>query len=46
MQKLRYTPISVKVALVKNDAWSIFHSPRCNIGASPVNYVLAMSLET
>ena len=34
-----YTPISIKVASEKNDAWSIFHSPRCIIVASLVNYV-------
>ena len=33
------TPISIKVASEKNDAWSIFHSPRCIIVASLVNYV-------
>ena len=31
---------------MKNDAWSMFHSPRCIIGASPVNQVPATSLET
>ena len=39
-----YTPISIKVASEKNDAWSIFHSPRCIIVASLVNYVPATSL--
>ena len=38
------TPISIKVASEKNDAWSIFHSPRCIIVASLVNYVPATSL--
>ena len=42
-----YTPISIKVASKKNDAWSMFHSPRCTIVASLVNYVPATtSLET
>ena len=41
-----YTPISVKVASEKNDAWSMFHSLRCIIVASLVNYVPATSLET
>ena len=42
-----YTPTSIKVASEKNDAWSMFHSPRCTIVASVVNYVPAtMSLET
>ena len=35
-----YRPISIKVA------WSMFHSPRCIIVASLVNYVPATSLET
>ena len=26
-----YTPMSIKVASEKNDAWSTFHSPRCII---------------
>ena len=39
-----YTPISIKVASEKNDAWSIFHSPRCIIVPSLVNYVPATSL--
>ena len=43
---VQYTPISIKVASEKNDAWSMFHSPRCIIVASLVNYVPAMSLET
>ena len=37
---------SIKVASEKNDAWSMFHSPRCIIVASLVNYVPATSLET
>ena len=37
---------SIKVASEKNDAWSVFHSLRCIIVASLVNYVLATSLET
>ena len=41
-----YTPISIKVASEKNDAWSMFHSLRCIIVASLVNYVLATSIET
>ena len=41
-----YTPISIKVASEKNDAWSMFHSPRCIIIVSLVNYVPATSLET
>ena len=44
--KKYYTPISIKFASVKNDTWSMFHSPRCIMGASPVNYVSARSLET
>ena len=43
---VQYTPISIKVASEKNDAWSMFHSPLCIIVASLVNYVPAMSLET
>ena len=39
-------PISIKVTSKKNDAWSMFHSPRCIIVASLVNYVPATSLET
>ena len=42
----RYTPISIKVASETNDAKSMFHSPRCIIVASLVNYVPATSLET
>ena len=38
------TPILIKVASEKNDAWYIFHSPRCIIVASLVNYVPATSL--
>ena len=38
------TPISIKVASEKNDAWSIFHSPRCIIVASLPNNVPATSL--
>ena len=30
----------------KNDAWSVFHSPRYIIVTSIVNYVPATSLET
>ena len=41
-----YRPISIKVASEKNDAWSMFHSPRCIIVATLVNYVPATSLET
>ena len=41
-----YTPISIKVASEKNDAWSKFHSPQCIIVASLVNYVPATNLET
>ena len=41
-----YTPISIKVASEKNDAWSMFHSPRCITVASQVNFVPATSLET
>ena len=41
-----YTPISIKVASEKNDAWSMFHSLRCIIVASLVNCVPATSLET
>ena len=43
-----YTSISIKVASEKNDAWCMFHSPRCIniIVASLVNYVPATSLET
>ena len=41
-----YTPISINVASEKNDAWSVFHSLRCIIVASLVNYVPATSLET
>ena len=37
---------SIKVASEKNDAWSMFHSPRFIIVAKLVNYVPAMSLET
>ena len=44
--RLVYTPISIKVASEKNDAWSVFHSLRCIIVASLVNYVPATSLET
>ena len=40
------TPISIKVASDKNNAWSMFHSPRCVIVATLVNYVPATSLET
>lgn len=51
---LGFTPISIKVAYVKNDAtgdalndaWSMLHSPRCIMGASRVNYLPAKSLET
>ena len=43
---LRLRNISTKVASVKNDAWSMFHSLRCIMGASPVNYVPATSLKT
>ena len=42
---LRLRNISTKVASVKNDAWSMFHSLRCIMGASPVNYVPATSLK-
>ena len=42
----RYIPISIKVGSEKNDAWSMFHSLRCIIVASVVNYVPATSLET
>ena len=35
------TPISTKVASERNDAWSMFHSPRCIIAASLVNFVPA-----
>ena len=31
-----YTAISKKVALVIHDAWSMFHSPQCIMGASLV----------
>ena len=41
-----YTPISIQVASEKNNAWSMFHSPRCIIVASPVNYVPTTNLET
>ena len=41
-----YTPISIKVASEKNDAWSMFYSPRCTVVASLVSYVPATSLET
>ena len=41
-----YTPISIKVASEKNDARSMFHSPRCIIVASLVSFVPATSLET
>ena len=44
--KKYYTPISIKFASVKIDGWSMFHSPRCIMGASPVNYVPPRSLET
>ena len=37
---------SIKVASEKNDAWSMFHSPRSTIVASLINYVPAKSLET
>ena len=37
---------SINVAWEKNDAWSMFHSSRCIIVASLVNYVPATSLET
>ena len=40
------TPISIKVASEKNDARSMFHSPRCIIVASLVSFVPATSLET
>ena len=46
MNEAEYTPISVKVASEKNDAWSMFHSRRCIIVASLLNYVPATSLET
>ena len=45
-QLFGYTPISIKVASEKNDAWSMFHSPQCIIVASLVNYVPATSLDT
>ena len=41
-----HTPISIKVASVKNDTWSMFPNPRCIMGASSVKYVPATSLET
>ena len=41
-----YTPISIKVASEKNDAWSMFHSPQGIIVASLVNYVPATNLES
>ena len=41
-----YTPISIKVASEKNDAWSMSHSLRGIIVVSLVNYVPATSLET
>ena len=39
----QYTPISIKVASAKNDAWSMFHSLWCIIVVSKVNYVPAAS---
>ena len=41
-----HTPISIKVASEQNEAWSMFHSPRCIIATSLVNYVPATSPET
>ena len=42
----KYYTISIKVASEKNDAWSVFHSPRCIIVTSLVYFVPATSLET
>ena len=42
---VKYTYFN-KVASEKNDAWSMFHSLRCIIVTSLVNYVPAMILET
>ena len=43
---LLHTPISIRVASEKNEAWSMFHSLPCIIVAGLVNYVPAVSLET
>ena len=45
LEKILYTPISIKVASEKNDAWSTFHSPRCITVTSLVSFVPATSLE-
>ena len=44
--KCIHLAISIKVASEKNDASSMFHSPRYIIVVSLVNYVPATSLET
>ena len=45
LEKILYTPVSIKVASEKNDAWSTFHSPRCITVTSLVSFVPATSLE-